>query len=88
MGGKITDDRTSLGEKAVNLLTGARIASVDPDQALQQRLQAYLETRPDIGQSRVFYDKGGDVDAQELLRELAEARKAIKEKKKAAANVL
>ncbi len=88
MGGKTTDDRTSLGEKAVNLLTGARIASVDPDQALQQRLQAYLETRPDIGQSRVFYDKGGDVDAQELLRELAEARKAIKEKKKALASPL
>lgn len=84
---RLTDDRTSLGETAANFLTGVRVQSVDPDRAIQQRLQAFLERDPSIGQSRTFYDKGDDVDAQELLRNLQEARKALKEKAKAAANV-
>lgn len=84
---RLTDDRTSLGETAANFLTGVRVQSVDPDRAIQQRLQAFLERDPSIGQSRTFYDKGDDMDAQELLRNLQEARKALKEKAKAAANV-
>lgn len=85
--GKLTDERTGLGETALGMLTGARIASVDPDKAIKDRLQAYLERDPSIGQFRTFYDKGDDVDAQQLLRDLQEARKSLKEKAKAQANV-
>jgi len=86
--GKLTDDRTSALETATNLLTGARVQSVDQDRALQMRLQALLERDPSIGQFRNFYSRGeDDVDAADLLQELADARKAIKEKKKALANV-
>ncbi len=85
--GKFTDERTNLGELALNQLTGARVQSVDPDRAIQQRLQALLERDPTIGQFRTFYDKGGDVDAQQLLQNLTEARKALKAKQKAMANV-
>ena len=85
LAGRATDDRTTIGEKVLNNLTGARVQSVDPDRAIQQRLQSYLERSPDIGQFRTFFSQ--DPDAQELLRNLAEARKALKEKQKAAASV-
>lgn len=78
--GKFADERTSLPETAVNLLTGARIQSVDPQRAIQQRLQAFLERSPDIGQFRSFYSQ--DPDAQELIQNLTSARKALKEKQK------
>ncbi len=85
--GQFTDPRTSLSDLALNQLTGARVQSVDPDRAIQQRLQAYLERDPTIGQFRTFYDKGDDVDAQQLLQNLTDARKALKAKQKAMANV-
>ena len=85
--GRTVDDRTTLPEKLLQNLTGARITSVDPDRAIQQRLQAFLERDPTIGQFRTFYDKGDDADAQQLLQNLQEARKALKEKAKAMANV-
>ncbi len=80
---KVGDERTSLGEKAVNLLTGARVTSVDPDKALQQRLQSYLETRPDVSQFRSFFQKDESPDTQELLTALKEAQQKIKAKKAA-----
>jgi hypothetical protein len=86
-GSKITDDRTSVGEKAVNLLTGAKITSIDPDVALRQKLQQYLENNPDINQFRSFYETDKTEDGQALIQSLQEAKKRIKEKAKAAANV-
>jgi len=56
------------------------VTSVDPDRALQQKLQSYLERNANIGQYRVFYDRGDDVDAQALLENLKSAKQAIKEK--------
>jgi hypothetical protein len=81
LAGRVADDRTSFPEKLLNNLTGARVQSVDPDRAIQQRLQAFLERDPSIGQFRSFFSD--DPDAQELLQNLTSARKALKEKQKA-----
>jgi hypothetical protein len=83
MAGKVTDDRTSPLETAANLLTGSRIVSVDPNRALQQKLQSYLETRPDIQQHRSFFQSSPDESTQDLLAALQEAKRKIKEKKAA-----
>lgn len=86
--GKLTDERTNLGETALGLLTGARISTVDPDKAIQDRLQAFLERDPSVGQFRRFYSRGeDDVTAESLLENLKQAQKALKEKRKAMANV-
>lgn len=85
--GKALDERTSLAEMAVNQLTGARVQTVDPDRAIQQRLQSYLERDPSIGQFRTFYDKGDDVVAQEMLSALKSAKDKLKEKQAAIAPV-
>lgn len=81
--GKALDERTSLAEMAVNQLTGARVQTVDPDRAIQQRLQAYLERDPSIGQFRTFYDKGDDVVAQDMLAALKSAKDKLKQKQAA-----
>ncbi len=82
--GRFTDDRTSLGDLALNQLTGARVQSVDPDRAIQQRLQSLLERDPSIGQFRQFYSKGeDDKTAEGLLEALQNAKKSIKAKQKA-----
>lgn len=86
-GSKAIDDRTSLGEKAANLLTGVKVASVDPDMALRQKLQSHLESRPDIQQFRQFFQANPDDQTQELLKSLSEAKARIKAKQQAAVPV-
>jgi hypothetical protein len=81
--GKAVDERTSVGEKLANLLTGARVQTVDPDRAIQDRLQAFLERDPSVKSYRKFYQQDGDTNAESLLAELHAAQKAIKDKKKA-----
>jgi hypothetical protein len=82
--GKFSDARTSLPELALNQLTGARIQSVDPDRAIQQRLQALLERDPSIGQFRTFFSKGeDDTTAEGLLEALQNAKQSLKAKQKA-----
>lgn len=82
-GSKTTDDRTSVADKAINLLTGAKITSIDPDVALRQKLQQYLENNPDVKQFRTFYETDETSDGQALIRDLMEARKRIKAKREA-----
>ncbi len=83
--GDATDDRHSLPERLADVFTGVNIASVDPDRALQQLLQQELETNPDIKQFRSFYDPNGDPEAEELLRQFAEAKKKTRAKRAAQA---
>ncbi len=80
-GSKVTDDRTSTGEKLANLLTGAKIASIDPDVALRQKLQEYLANNPNISQFRSFYQTDKTDEGQALIHELQQAKKRIKDKK-------
>lgn len=87
--GQFTDPRTNLGDLALNQLTGARIASVDPDRAIQQRLQSALERDPSVATFRTFYERSGGEDAttQEMLSALKTAKDRQKEKQKAMAPV-
>jgi hypothetical protein len=87
--GQFSDPRTNLGDLALNQLTGARIQSVDPDRAIQQRLQSALERDPSVAQFRTFYERGGGEDAtvQEMLTALKTAKDRQKEKQKAMAPV-
>jgi hypothetical protein len=83
--GQLTDPRTSLGDLALNQLTGARVQSVDPNRAIEQRLQSLLERDPTIGSFRKFYNKDeNDTTADDLLAALQNAKQAIKAKQKAA----
>jgi hypothetical protein len=87
MGSKVTDDRTSLGDKAINLLTGAKVTSIDQDVALRQRLQSYLENNPNVQQFRTFFQNSEDDDTQGLIKALTDAKKRIKDKQAAAVPV-
>lgn len=81
--GKIADDRRSAGTKALDLLTGANVVSVDPDVALRQQLQAVLNRNPSIAQIKTPVNVGKDPEVAELLAALRETKKRIKDKKSA-----
>ncbi len=83
MGAKASDPRASLGDKAINLLTGAKVTSVDPDVALQQNLQSYLENNPNVQQFRSFFQNSKDDTTQGLIEALAAAKARIKAKRAA-----
>lgn len=77
--GKILDDRHSFGDKALDLLTGANVVSVDPNLALQQQLTKALEASPDVRQSRNLYSTDDtDADTVALLKELAHLKNAAR----------
>ncbi len=69
--------------KGIDLLTGANVVSVDPDRALQQRLQQQLETNPQVAQHRSFYDRSGDPETEALLQAYNAAKARLKTKRKA-----
>ncbi len=79
--GKLADDRGSAGTKALDLLSGANVVSVDPDRALQQRLTNYLRNRPDIASVQSLYSKTKDPEGLALIKALNEAKKRSKVKR-------
>lgn len=81
--GKILDDRRGPGSKALDLLTGANVVSVDPDLAMQQQLTKALENDPTVSQSRSLYVKPGDADddTTALLKELARMKAAARKER-------
>ncbi len=85
--GKLTDPRTSAGETIANLLTGAKITSVDESRALQQLLQEAAKRDPSVSQYTTLYSKDPTDSTQELLDSLKAARAQIRAKKKLQASV-
>ncbi len=83
--GGITDDRHSLPVKALDLLTGVNVASVDPDLALQKQLQELLANNPDVMQHRSFYQQSDDPQVQAILEAYKGAKARVKAKRSAAA---
>jgi hypothetical protein len=79
------DERTNAAEKASRMLTGVRTASVDPDMAERRKLEAYLETRPDIKTAPSYYQTGADDDLSAVLKELRDVKSRLKEKRAASA---
>ena len=84
LAGTVADDRKTAGVKALDLLTGAKVVSSDPDRALQQRLTEYLKRNPNIASIQSLYAKSDDPEAVALIRELNSVKARIRTKKKAA----
>ncbi len=80
------DDRKSAGVRALDLLTGANVADVDPNRALQQLLQEKLENTPSVHKHLTLFQTDKDPDTQALLKQMAEARKSVREHRKAASS--
>ncbi len=80
LGGKLFDDRGTAATKAIDLLSGANVVSVDPNRALQQRLTDYLRNNPDVSSIQTLYSKTHDPQAMELIKALKEAKKESKNK--------
>ena len=79
--GQLADDRTSIGDKALNFLTGTRTVNVDQDRALSLRLQEYLKNNPDVRSYQAFYQQDKDPETQALIKALADAKKRSKLKR-------
>jgi hypothetical protein len=80
---KILDERRSPGIKALDLLTGAKVTSVDPDLAMQQQLTEALRGNPDVHQYRGYFADSEDDATQALIRAYQDAKAKLKKKRKA-----
>ena len=78
---------TGAGDKALSMLTGTRVVSVDQNKAIQQRLQDYLKNNPDVQSYQSFFQNDKDPQTQALIKALTEAKKRAKAKREEAANV-
>jgi len=81
--GKVADDRQTPGQKALDLLTGMNVSSVNQDKALQQRLTEYLRRNPDASSMEILHAKSNDPKTVQLIKELNAAKARIKERRKA-----
>lgn len=82
----LMDESKPIGSRIADVVTGAKLTSVDPDVAQQRVINDYLETRPDIQQYRTYFKQGEpDAEFSSLMAELRAAKQRTKEKKAAAA---
>ncbi len=80
---KVIDSRRGAGTKALDLLTGANVVSVDANRALQQGLQEQLEANPEVHSVKSLYSTGGDPATQAMLDQYNQAKQRIRLKQKA-----
>jgi hypothetical protein len=81
--GHAIDDRKSPGLRALDLLTGANVVTVDPNQALQQRLNAALAADPTIRQISTPVATGADDETKALIDQLRQVKAQQKAKRAA-----
>lgn len=74
---KAIDPRRSTIVKALDLLTGANVQSVDPDRAEQMRINELLVRNPSVKQYRTFWQSDDDRD-QDVVAQLESVRGASK----------
>jgi hypothetical protein len=79
---RLLDQRKSVPDRALGLLTGARVVSVDPDRALAEQLTDYLERNPNVQQRRSLYTRSDDPETQALLRQLRTIRSRMAERRR------
>lgn len=77
-----TDDKRSPGLRALDLLTGANITSVNPSRALSQQLSDFLESNPDVQSVRSLYSKSKDPQTMALVAQLNQLRATLRAQKK------
>lgn len=81
--GNLTNDQISGPEQAANLLTGLKFASVDPNLALQQRIQDVVSRNPDIQKYVSFHADNPNAQTAQLLQELKDAKAKVKAERQA-----
>jgi len=86
--GKATDDKRSAGVRALDLLTGANVVTIDPDRAEIQQLTRQLERDPNVRKATNFYQAGDDDALSETLRALQQAKDRAQQKRREQASVL
>jgi len=79
------DETKPMGARALDLLTGGKLVSVDPDLAEQRQIQDYLAGRPDIKTYQTYFKTEDDPEFTSLMQSLREAKANVKEKRLAAA---
>lgn len=79
--GGLLDDKGTLPEDLLGLLTGTRITHVDEDVALRQRLDEALRRNPEVKSYTSFYSEGNDPETEDLLRQQAQIKGRIKRKR-------
>lgn len=83
--GQATDSTKPVGARALDLFTGGKLVSVDPDRAEQMAIQDYLKKRPDIKTYQTYYQEGEkDPEFTALMGELRAAKQRVKIKKQEA----
>ena len=75
---QLADERTTTGQRLLNVLTGARIETSDPDRAAVQIIQEQLRKDPEAKVFRSYY--GGSEDTEGLIEALKAAKKRLKAK--------
>lgn len=81
----LLDERKNALERSMQFLTGIRTVSVDPDVAERQRLEDYLQNRPDIRTAPSYYQTGEDPELSQVLKDLRAAKERLKQKRAAQA---
>ncbi len=82
--GSLIDAKGTLPEDLLGLTTGAKIAHVDEDMALRQQLDESLKRNPSVKAYTSLYSESDDPETKALLHQLAEAKKRVSAKRKAA----
>ena len=81
MASRALDERMSPGDRALNLLTGLRMTSVNQDAATLSNIQEQLSTDPNVKTFKSY--RGGSEESEQMIVELRAAQKALREKRKA-----
>lgn len=77
----LADPRRSVGETALNTLTGVRVKSVDEQQALRQLLEDALKKNPNVQRYESLYQQSPDHETQAMLDELKKIKGDIRERR-------
>jgi hypothetical protein len=77
-----TDTTKTPAARALNVLTGANVVTVDPDKAIQQNLTQYLERNPDVSSSRTLYSRSHDPETEKIIAHLKAVKSRLREARK------
>jgi hypothetical protein len=76
------DKKKTAGGRALDMLTGANVVSVDEQAELQRLLQRTLDDRDDVKKHTSLYQQGDDEVTAGLLAEYERVKKAVRERRK------
>jgi hypothetical protein len=81
--GRAIDPRLGAAAKVADLGFGARVTTVDENKAMQQILDRYLQSLPQVQKSTHLYQRSKDPETQAVLHQLEAAKKKINDRRKA-----